>query len=180
MRRALQISFGIAGVMLIVSGCRTATRIVQEPRVDLELSGGNRGYLIGSPPPVSESRKPTREMVETEIEIPSFYKPSRGAAAPVGLGEVAPPEIDFGDETPLEAKLPEVHDAYVVKKGETLWSIAAKPEVFDDATKWRWIYQANRDLLKSPDHIRPGMTLRIPREDAASREPSQGAATFVK
>ena len=168
---------GIAGVCA-ASGCRTATRIIQEPRVDLELAGGNRGYLVGNPPSVSESRKTTRQMVETEIEVPGFR---RGGAAPVTLGDVAPPEMDFGEEAAMpEEGVWQRYDTYVVKQGETLWSIASQPEVFGDARKWRRLYDANRDVLKSPDRLRPGMTLRIPRGEPTSQDASEEAATFVK
>ena len=146
----------------MVSGCRTATRVTEVPRVDLSLEGGNRGYLIGSPPETPEL-KTTRQMVQTEIEIPSFYKPKRaGTVAPF---DIAPPEMDMSEES---AQTPgpdasESYDTYVVKKGESLWSIAAKPEVYGKATRWRRIFDANRDVLKSPDRLRPGMTLKIPR-----------------
>jgi hypothetical protein len=73
-----------------VAGCRTATRIADVPRVDLDLAGGNRGYLVGSPPAEPEL-KTTRQMVETTIELPSFYRPTP-SSRPVSLGDVAPPE----------------------------------------------------------------------------------------
>ena len=50
-----------------------------------------------------------------------------------------------------------------MKEGDTLWSIAANPQVYGDATKWRRLAEANRDVLKSPDRLRAGLSLRIPR-----------------
>ena len=171
------------GVMLAcgLAGCRSATRIASVPRIDVELSGGNRGYVVGSPPPASTSPKTTRDIVETEVEIPSFYRPRRGHAGPVGLGEVAPPEIDLSEEGLMPAGVqPEIAGAYVVKPGDTLWSIAANPAVFGDATKWRRLYEANRDLLKSPDQLRPGMTLKIPASASGSRDVSTESTTATK
>jgi hypothetical protein len=63
-------------VVVALAGCRTGTQITAFPRVDLDLSGGNRGYLVGTPPPEPQL-KTTRQMVETTIELPSFYKPKR-------------------------------------------------------------------------------------------------------
>ena len=80
---------------VVVAGCHAATRVIEEPRVDLDVSGGNRGYLVGTPPPAAESADTTRQMVETEVEVPSGYRPKKGQ--PVSLGEVAPPEMDFSD-----------------------------------------------------------------------------------
>ena len=166
MRQAVQITLGIVG-LLVVSGCRTATRVTEVPRVDLELEGGNRGFLIGTPP-TSAELKTTRQMVETTMEIPSFYKPKRtgGAAGPLSIEGMAPPETETEEmEGPTStSRTPEKYDTYVVQKGDSLWSIAAKPEIYGKATRWRRIFDANKELLKgSPDRVRAGMTLNIPR-----------------
>jgi nucleoid-associated protein YgaU len=49
---------------------------------------------------------------------------------------------------------------YIVVKGDSLSKIAK--EQYGDASKWRKIYEANRDLIKDPDLIYPGQSLRIP------------------
>lgn len=161
----------LAGVMLV--GCRTrmATRVTEIPRADLDLSTGNRGYLAGTPPSPGE-QETTRQMMQTDIEIPTFYKPQPGAAS-VGLDDIAPPETDLG-EPPAEpageavAPGPQRWDTYVVQRGDSLWSIAAKPEIYGKGTRWRELLEANRELLHgSPDRIRSGITLRIPRGGAA-------------
>lgn len=174
------IILGMVG-LCVVAGCRTATRVVQEPRVDLELGSGNRGYLLGTPPPAAGPRQTTREMIETEVEVPSFSRPKRAATTPVGLEEVAPPEMDMGEEglEDLE-EVEQAYDTYVVKKGDTLWSIAADPAIFGDATKWRQLFAANRDVLKSPDRLRAGMTLRIPRGGLAGQEATSQTTSFRK
>ena len=147
---------------VVVAGCHAVTRVIEEPRVDLEVSGGNRGYLVGTPPPATEPAKTTRQMVETEVEIPAWSRSKRGQA--VGLGEVAPPEMDFSDSEGGAEGAATSSGSYTVKKGDTLWSIAADPAVFGNANQWRDLYDANRDVLRSPDQLRPGMVLNIPRE----------------
>ena len=49
---------------------------------------------------------------------------------------------------------------YVVVKGDSLSKIAKRE--YGDANKWRAIYEANKDLIKDPDLIYPGQTLKIP------------------
>jgi nucleoid-associated protein YgaU len=49
---------------------------------------------------------------------------------------------------------------YVVVKGDNLSKIAKQE--YGDASKWRQIYEANRDVIKDPDLIYPGQQLRIP------------------
>jgi len=167
MARIAHIGVGIF-VLAWMSGCRTAARITTVPRVDLEMAGtGNRGYLVGTPPPAGEL-KTTREMIQADVEIPSFYKPKRGQAA-AGLGEIAPPEMDI-DEAGAAPLSPARYDTYVVQKGDTLWTIAKKPEIYGKATYWRRLFDANRDLLSSPDRLKAGMKLKIPRGEEGMGE----------
>ena len=49
---------------------------------------------------------------------------------------------------------------YVVQTGDTLSKIA--DEYYGDARLYTKIFEANRPMLKSPDKIYPGQTLRIP------------------
>ena len=162
-----QLRQAVIGVVaaIVVTGCRAATRVTEVPRIDLALTEGNRGYLVGRPPEAPEL-KATRQMIDTTVEVPSFYKPKRTGVS-AGQEEIAPPEMDMGSEAaPAHTGgAPGKYDTYVVQKGESLWSIAAKPEIYGKATRWRLIFDANRDLLKSPDRVRPGMTLKIPRGD---------------
>jgi len=52
---------------------------------------------------------------------------------------------------------------YIVKPGDILGKIAQ--DVYGAASKWRVIYDANRDVLASPDALQVGMKLRIPALD---------------
>jgi nucleoid-associated protein YgaU len=49
---------------------------------------------------------------------------------------------------------------YVVQKGDSLSKIA-KAE-YGDANAWRKIFEANKDIIKNPDLIHPGQSLKIP------------------
>jgi nucleoid-associated protein YgaU len=49
---------------------------------------------------------------------------------------------------------------YVVVKGDSLSKIAKRQ--YGDAGKWRQIFEANKDIIKDPDLIYPGQTLKIP------------------
>jgi len=51
---------------------------------------------------------------------------------------------------------------YVVQSGDMLSKIAQK--TYGSAGQWRRIYDANRDVLASPDALKVGMRLRIPAE----------------
>ncbi len=49
---------------------------------------------------------------------------------------------------------------YVVQKGDSLSKIAKQE--YGNANDWRKIFDANRDIIKNPDLIHPGQTLKLP------------------
>ncbi|MGE5399906.1 MAG: LysM peptidoglycan-binding domain-containing protein [Ignavibacteriales bacterium] len=51
---------------------------------------------------------------------------------------------------------------YTVVRGDCLWNIAKKKDVYNNAFAWPKIYQANRDQIKNPDLIYPKQIFKIP------------------
>jgi len=49
---------------------------------------------------------------------------------------------------------------YVVERGDTLINIAR--QVLGDGSRWREIYELNRDKLPDPNRLIPGTELRMP------------------
>ena len=62
------------------------------------------------------------------------------------------------DPTLVPPKAKEV--VYTVQAGDTLSKISK--EFYGDAARFMTIFEANKDLLKDPDLIKPGQQLRIP------------------
>jgi nucleoid-associated protein YgaU len=62
------------------------------------------------------------------------------------------------------SQLPEDHPVarrtYLVARGDDLWSIARRE--YGDPNWWYEIFTANRRLLRAPELLHPGMTLRLP------------------
>jgi len=56
------------------------------------------------------------------------------------------------------------HDMYSVIRGDHLWRIAGRSNIFNDPWKWMRIYSTNRSQIKDPDLIYPDQRLRIPRQ----------------
>jgi nucleoid-associated protein YgaU len=72
---------------------------------------------------------------------------------------------------------------YLVRGGETLWTIAARREIYADALLWPAIYKSNRDQIKDPRQIYPGQKLSIPRnlteiEKLEAREKARRSKIF--
>jgi hypothetical protein len=87
------------------------------------------------------------------------------AGTPSGAVESGGPTPDDGGE---DAPTP---STYVVSEGDYLIKIAK--QVYGDSSRWREIYDANKDLIGSnPDLIQPGMELTIPGGSPADVEPT--------
>jgi LysM repeat protein len=130
------------------SGYRTYQEIE-----DKELYG-NRGYISGS-------AIPEKEVYVTESGKEQVSNNRFGA----GLGSSRMPQVVYseasGDSGINASANGAQNEYYVVQKGDTLQKISEK--IFGTTQKWKSIYEANRNILKSPDRIRAGQKLVIPK-----------------
>ena len=62
-----------------------------------------------------------------------------------------------------------------VKSGETLTGLASR--YLGSSVRFMELYEANRDLLRSPNDLRAGITIRIPNHSDQSRSASTGSNT---
>lgn len=71
-----------------------------------------------------------------------------------------------------DARLSEVQevamDSYTVARGDSLWGISARSEVYGNPYQWPLIYKANRSKIKDADLIYPGQQLDIDRSASAA------------
>ena len=58
--------------------------------------------------------------------------------------------------------------SYSVVRGDNLWNISGKDEVYADPYQWPLIYKTNRDKIKDADLITPGQVLDIDQNASAS------------
>ena len=64
----------------------------------------------------------------------------------------------------LKAKMPaNIYDQYTVIRGDYLWKISKKDEIYGDAYQWIRIYCVNKDQIKDPDLIYPEQIFNIAR-----------------
>ncbi|MBP7088116.1 MAG: LysM peptidoglycan-binding domain-containing protein [Candidatus Omnitrophica bacterium] len=158
--------------VFFISGCvAVRTYTVDKPRTDTDIEG-NRGYLSGTPEEVTEKSKfgDTRKISVLEIEFgSSAAKRSKIAskkAAALESDEDSNIEVVESEEAGLkESSQKEAgeYQTYVVEKNDTLQKISQK--FYGTTKKWQKIYDCNGDILKDPDKVYPGMTLKIPSLD---------------
>jgi len=96
---------------------------------------------------------------------------------------VESPPADSLVQTPVETPLiePAVEETfYVVQSGDTLSAVASK--TLGSARKFEAIYEANRDVMATPNSLRIGMKLRIPQaaESVAKRQAEPSAPVVQK
>ncbi len=171
---------GIMLLVLLVSGCakgvKVQTYFEDKPRVDQDLPG-NQGFLSGSTKAPLTERKLTRKVFVVEISKEAKIEETsqKTVSSPVGSTAVQIEEKTQSASalTTVEAVTPvsstvatttfkPSYVEYVVDKDDTLQKIAKK--FYDNYNKWTKIYEANKSLIKNPDRIKPGITLRIPME----------------
>ena len=58
--------------------------------------------------------------------------------------------------------------SYSVVRGDNLWNISGKDEVYANPYQWPLIYKTNRDKIKDADLIYPGQVLDIDQDASAS------------
>jgi nucleoid-associated protein YgaU len=58
--------------------------------------------------------------------------------------------------------------SYSVVRGDNLWNISGKDEVYADPYQWPLIFKTNRDKIKDADLIHPGQVLDIDQNASAS------------
>jgi nucleoid-associated protein YgaU len=166
--------FFLLGIIFLV-GCLVRTYTIQEPRVDLDIEG-NRGYLMGEPPEAPRELKKTRPVTVFEIEfgphepqtrpIPK-EKPTYEEELPVEelleeelLKEELKEETTSGWSTSSPGLSEKKYTTYTIQKNDTLQKISKK--FYGTTRKWKFLYEENKEVIKDPDEIYPGLKIRIP------------------
>lgn len=94
-------------------------------------------------------------IVAADVLATNDAKPSPGKTT--AAKTATPKKADATEEPAKSASGKRIH---VVKEGESLWKIA-KAEL-GNGGRWKEIYEANKDVLSSPEAVKKGQKLRIP------------------
>lgn len=159
--------------IIFLAGCmRVRTYTVEKPRTDTGIEG-NQGYLSGEP---DDKQKESRLGSTRKVSVLEFEfgpKSKETVSSPDRREESY--EEDFYEEdlyeeevTTPKIKVKEYEMAssqyeykdYTIEKNDTLQKISNK--FYGTTRKWELIYQENKDILKSPDEIYPGMKIKVP------------------
>lgn len=153
-------------------GLTTRMYIEDRERVDQQMAAdANQGYLVGTPKPDDRrDAKKTRKMFVLE-----FTKEPPGGSEVENIQIIERRTVTRTVEEPPPApprRRPEPRPApvesepmveyvdYTIEKNDTLQKISKK--FYDTYRKWPQIYEANKDVIKDPNNITPGVKIRIP------------------
>lgn len=191
MKRCVNVGICLGLVFVMAGcGIKTRAYIDDRQRVDIQPTG-NAGYLVGTPPPeATQVDKKTRKVFIVEFSKENEENPELERLAhdiesydmvvnsetsyreqttrsvskkTVTQDELQIPLItddDFyvSDQTDNQSDAAQVID-YVVEKNDTLQKISKK--FYGSYSKWTKIYEANKDVIKDPNFLKPGTALKI-------------------
>ncbi|MBW6512175.1 MAG: LysM peptidoglycan-binding domain-containing protein [Desulfuromonadaceae bacterium] len=168
-------------LLSLCAGCSGTVAPPPQPRDTTPVaapSAEEGSPVVASLDPASQQPPPSLPEMEmsADREVATAAPPRTGAVTQLPV-DTSPASSVVERRTELLTK------AYVVKAGETLWTIAAEPELYGDALLWSLLYQANRDQIKDPRTIYPGQVLSVPRnlsveELEAAREWARKSEVF--
>lgn len=69
-------------------------------------------------------------------------------------------DVQSGSSSEAMTREEVVIPTHTVVKGDTLSKIAKQH--YGDASKWKALYEANRDVIKNPDLIQIGWVIKLP------------------
>ena len=105
-----------------------------------------------------------QEPMEKSYQEPMPTKSSSSAMAP--QRQITIPNFDDMESNSQQTKRPPAPSTavsyvdYKVEKDDTLQKIAKK--FYNSYSKWQPIYEANKEIIKDPNVIKPGLMLKIP------------------
>jgi len=102
-----------------------------------------------------ENERLRREIADLQARLGSPLAPVIPSTLPPSS-----PTVNSVLQPTLVIEEPKSPQAYVVKKGDSLYAISEK--VYGNSSYVNAIYSANRDTLKSKNSLKVGQTLRLP------------------
>ena len=157
-------------VVIFAAGCTSgvAMRTYSEDRerVDQDIQG-NSGYMMGaagdSQAPVKKTRKMyvmefSKSATEEDLNVTQPTKTSEETFYDSGDSRYETTSPSYASEMPI-VETPSLVE-YKVEKDDTLQKISKK--FYNTYSKWPQIYAANKEVIKNPNRIKPGIKIQIP------------------
>ncbi|MFO1094460.1 MAG: LysM peptidoglycan-binding domain-containing protein [Planctomycetaceae bacterium] len=137
-----------------------AASVLAEPAI-IPGSDGTFDLAAGPPAPIAVATPAT--------QVPESVTIGSSSAAPAEIAAAA--DVMLPDERDEQ-----LVEHYTVRSGDTLSSLAA--HFLGNSVRYLELFEANREILATPDDLQPGMVLIVPvREHASSQSTNDRAQT---
>jgi len=137
----------------------TDEQAVNEYRSNLQSLESQLAELASLPPEELYKRRAELEAIEQQL---AAYRESNLSMLSEMDNLIAGLE---GRIAEIRASMPKgIYDEYTVVRGDYLWKISGKDEIYNDPYQWMRIYTYNKDQIKDPDVIEPDQIFKIQRE----------------
>lgn len=137
----------IISFLILTTGCKTWQK---------------KGYYVTIENPAVVCKDNKKEEIKVEKVVPVEKEEKKV-------------KVEVKEEVKVEAKVKEsqvdlenrwyvqnIENLYEVKKGDNLWKIAARKDVYANPFMWIKIFTANKDVIKKQNSIYPGQILIVP------------------
>jgi len=105
-----------------------------------------------------KAAKVRRDLIAKRKAMQAGRKPAAGLSKGPAFGGAGMP----GGIGPFSAKASGIIASYTVKKGDTLSQIAKNYYGSGSSQYWKLIQEANKDIIKDANLIKPGQVFKIP------------------
>ena len=164
-RMKISQAFSLTCCIALAAGCKRP-ELASKPLNERQLEWAqtiNKSYSAWQPPylsPAVETEASPKAEKENEYDYPlQMLAPISRAPEDEQVWDVPDDDIELIPVEPEESTVA-APGTYTVKQGDTLMGIANR--LYGRASAWKRIWKQNRDMLSSPDKLRPGMVLQIP------------------
>ena len=110
-----------------------------------------------------EAARAQAEVDRLQTQVRSAGETARAAQARAERAELQTAELKRQMPAPQPAASVTPYVRYVVKQGDTLPKIAARPEIYGDTEKWPRLYEANRGFIGKDRKVKMGQVLVVPK-----------------
>ena len=139
--------------------------------LEFSLKHARRAIALTEERHAKRIEKEAQRALEEEKALQAIRKAQAEEAARQAQTKAKPKAKPKPKQKSKPKPKPEVVPAttYTVGDGETLWTISAQPQVYNEGLLWPLLYQANRDQIKDPRQIFPKQILSV-RQDMTQME----------
>lgn len=157
---------------LFLSGCLGRTYVADQNKIDFDPVTGERRaptndstdkrkvfvweIEMGKDKGQPKAPKANTEIAQEPAAPSTSADTSASASTTMNVPEPAPAQAT---EVPA-ASGDKTYTEYTVQKNDTLQKISQK--FYGTTKKWQLLYNENKDVLKGPDKVYPGLVIKVP------------------